>query len=129
MITKREWAKQIVTELEFLSDISKLKNSWIEGTGPYSAGYSEEMCVLFDDLNLEEVFIPEAKSLNLSEIVIDALKAVCRALNDFDTDDMSESQILESADWTKCMKIISDAAQLLNGEIEKIPEIPIVQKP
>ena len=128
MISKKEWAGQIAKELHFLSNMSALKSSWIEGNGPYSAGYSEEMCTLFDDLNLSELFIPEAKSMNLSDQVVSALNETVNALNAFDGEEMLEKDILAHTQWQMCMKLMAKAATLLESELDLVPDIPLTEK-
>lgn len=126
--TKKDWVVNLVNEFKFLSDSDALYLSWVKGSGKYSAGYYEEICVLYDDLLFESDFLEEAQKFNFSQPLLDCLNLTNKALNGFDGSELNYSELLKDANWIACMELMGKAAHMLENELDKVPQVPINQK-
>jgi hypothetical protein len=123
--TKKEWATNLVNEFKFMSDADALYSSWVNGSGKYSAGYYEEICVIYDDLLFESNFLKEAPKFGFSQPLLECLDHTNKALNNFDGSGLDCKELLKNSNWVKCMELMEKAAHMLESELDKVPEIPI----
>ncbi|MBC8285629.1 MAG: hypothetical protein H8E32_17580 [Nitrospinae bacterium] len=123
-LTNKEWAKQILEQLRFLSNKEALIESWIKGTGVYSAGFDEEICVLFDSYNFEDSFLPIVETLAISDEFKSKLKVLIKAINDFESDGKSHEQIIQDPKWEMCMSIMKEVIILFEREQDCFTNAP-----
>jgi hypothetical protein len=123
--TKKDWTRNIIEEFKFLSNPEDLKKSWVTGEGKFSAGYYEEICVIYDDLLFESHFLNESQKFNFSNELLDLLIATNECLNGFDGSALDPGELLIDPRWIRCMELMRKTAEKLEMEIHKVPNIPI----
>lgn len=122
--TKREWASQVLEQLTFLSDINVQKKSWLEGGGPVSPGFDEEICVLYDSYSFEDDFLKDAVGMGLSDSLVRKLNNVNLDLNKFITraseEGLNEKDIISNKEWLKIVNDLEGIVLIFNLELVNI---------
>ncbi len=126
LITKRDRVIQILEQLKKLGDIEWQKKAWIKGE-IFSAGFDEEITVLYDSYNFEDTFLKQLNDFSFSKDLTDSLLQLNDELNDYFEliVDYSDEEVINDPRWVALSSKILNTHLLLSKEVTKVPEAPL----
>lgn len=126
LITKRDRVIQVLEQLKKLSDLEWQKKAWIKGE-IFSAGFDEEITVLYDSYNFEETFLKQLNDFSFSKELIESLMQLNNDLNNYFEQiiDFSDEEVVNDSRWIALSHKILKTHALLSKEISKVPETPL----
>lgn len=126
LITKRDRVIQILEQLKKLGDVECQKKAWIKGE-IFSAGFNEEITVLYDSYNFEETFLEQLDEFSFSKDLVNSLSQLNSDLNDYFEliVDYSDEEVINDSRWIALTRKILKTHTLLSKEITKVPETPL----
>lgn len=131
MYSHKVMYKNIMDTLDFLSDLELCASSWITGTGPFSAGWRDEISNL-SSYCFFDFFPDKIESFNLSSDLKEQLLNLIREIYIFSKNlskKTIEQDILKDKDWIKLTIKIKQTVAQMKVEYKNVPETDLANYP